>query len=160
MISNLAIAEDSNQALHKLVKDFETSIINKDIKKLLTLFVNNNVPMVGVHSQGDYNKALAWAKSAQGLALKKKLGNKFREPAKYQIRTPLNFVNLIQTEKLFSEKMTDIKINSNNEVATISFNYQFFEGEKLINYGVENWQVINDGENWKISAVNFSITRK
>lgn len=160
MVSNLAIADEDNQALHKLVKDFEVSIIKKDTTKLMSLFINNNVPMVGVHSQDNFKKALAWAKSEQGLVLKKRLGDKFREPVKYLIRTPQNFADLIKTDKPFSEKISNVKINKSNEVATVSFNYQFFEGETLMNYGVENWQVIFDGGNWKISAINFSINRK
>ncbi len=160
IVSLQAKASSDEQALRQTIKKFETAIINKDKNEFLSLFIKGTVSWVGVFSQSDFDKELAWAKSKEGQALKKQIGDKFREPAKYRQSTPLIFIeSIIDNTKQPKEDISNIAITSDGEVATIQFDYVFYDSGKKINSGKENWQLINTGTQWKINSVNFSISR-
>ena len=154
------IANDTEQALKQVISSFETSINNKDKETFMTLFVEGNVSWVGVFSQVDYENELAWANSEAGQALKRRIGDKFREPAKYRHSSPELFIDsIINNARQPREKIDNVKTISDGEMAIILFDYEFYDGEKKVNYGKESWQLINTGKGWKISAVNYSIAR-
>ncbi len=153
-------ADNDEQALNEIVKSFETSIINKDKSKFMELFVEGTVSWVGVHTKTDYENELKWANSEAGIELKKKIGDKFREPAKYRHSSPEVFIDsIIDNTKQPKEEISNVKIVSDGEVAIIYFDYIFYDGKRKVNSGKENWQLINSGNGWKINAVNFSIAR-
>jgi len=160
LISKSAIAYNDEQALNEIVKSFETSIINKDKSKFMSLFVEGTVSWIGVHTETDYENELKWANSKAGIELKEKIGDKFREPAKYRHSTPEIFIDfIIDNIKQPREEISNVKVVSNGEVATIYFDYIFYDGDRKNNSGAENWQLINSGSGWKINAVNYSISR-
>lgn len=84
LISKSAIACNDEQALNGIVKSFENAIINKDKTKFLRLFLDGTVSWVGVHTKSDFENELKWANSKEGKELKRQIGDKFREPAKYR----------------------------------------------------------------------------
>jgi len=86
--SKPAMAHNDDQALNEIVKSFEMAIINKDKSKFLDLFLEGTVSWVGVHTKSDFENELAWANSKEGKELKREIGDKFREPAKYRHSTP------------------------------------------------------------------------
>jgi hypothetical protein len=45
----------------------------------------------------------------------------------------------------------------NGYIATVMFDYSFWENGKKTNWGKENWAMIKTNGQWKITAVNFSI---
>jgi len=160
LISRSAIAHNDEHELQSIIKAFETAIVNKDKSKFLGLFVDGTVSWVGVYTKRDFENEVKWAESDEGKKLKRQIGDKFREPAKYRYSTPEIFIDSItDNTKHPKEEITNIKITNNAEIATVYFDYVFFDGDKKINSGKENWQLINTGEGWKINAVNFSISR-
>lgn len=160
LISRPAMAKNDEQELKSIIKAFETSIVNKDKAKFLSLFIDGKVSWVGVYTKRDFDKELTWAESEEGKNLKRQIGDKFREPAKYRHSTPEIFIDSItDNTKHPKEEITNVKITNNAEIATVYFDYAFFDGDKKINSGKENWQLINTGNGWKINAVNFSISR-
>ncbi|MCO4798859.1 MAG: hypothetical protein KC484_06570 [Colwelliaceae bacterium] len=160
LMSKSVFASSDEQALREIVKSFETSIINKNKSKFMKLFVDGTVSWIGVYTKTDYENELKWANSKEGIELKLKIGDKFREPAKYRHSTPEIFIDsIIDNTKQPREEISNVKIISDGEVATIHFDYIFYDGDKINNSGKENWQLINSGNGWKINAVNFSISR-
>jgi hypothetical protein len=160
LISKSAIANNNEQALNEIVKSFESAIINKNKSKFLSLFLDGTVSWIGVHTTNDFEKELKWANSKEGKELKRQIGNKFREPAKYRHSTPEIFIDsIIDSTKHPREEISNVKIVSDGEVATIYFDYIFYDGDRKSNSGKENWQLVNTGNGWKINAVNFSILR-
>jgi hypothetical protein len=156
----MSIADENTQELKAVVVKFKTAIINKNKSDFLSLFVNETVSWVGVHTSLDYENELKWVESKEGQALKLEIGDKFREPAKYRHSTPEIFIDsLIDNTKQPREEITNTLITNDGEVATISFDYVFYDGDKRVNAGKENWQLINTGNEWKINAVNLSISR-
>jgi hypothetical protein len=118
------------------------------------------VSWVGVHTTNDFKNELKWANSKEGKELKRQIGDKFREPAKYRHSTPEIFIDSITDSiKHPKEEISNVKIVSDGEVATIYFDYIFYDGDRKSNSGKENWQLVNTGNGWKINAVNFSILR-
>ncbi|PKG95949.1 hypothetical protein [Paraglaciecola sp. MB-3u-78] len=160
LLSKTAIACNDEQNLNGIVKSFESAIISKDKSKFLNLFVDGTVSWVGVHTKSDYENELKWANSKEGIELKRKIGDKFREPAKYRYSTPEIFIDsIIDNPKGQREEISNIKIVCDGEIAAIYFDYIFYDGDRKSNSGKENWQLINTGNGWKINAVNFSIFR-
>jgi hypothetical protein len=160
LISKSVIACNDEQALNDLVKLFETSIINKDKSTFMELFVEGTVSWVGVQTKTDYENELKWANSKEGIELKKQIGDKFREPAKYRHSTPEIFIDsIIDNTKQPREEITNVNVVSDGEVAIIYFDYTFYDGNTKVNSGKENWQLIKSRNGWKINAVNFSISR-
>ena len=158
LISKSAIACNDEQALNEIVKSFESAIMNKDKSKFLSLFVDGTVSWVGVHTTSDFENELKWANSKEGRELKRQIGDKFREPAKYRHSTPEIFIDsIVDNSKEQREDISNVKFVCDNEIAAIYFDYIFYEGDKKSNAGKENWQLVNTGEGWKINAVNFSI---
>ncbi len=158
--SFLAYGEASEEALNNIVATFEQSVEQKNKEKFLHLFVKQPVSWVGVYHEQDYQNELNWAKSAEAVVLKKQLGDKFVEPAKVRFSTPEIFIDsIIDNTNQTKEKLSNVVIESDGEVATINFDYQFFDGGKQVNHGNENWQLIRTLNGWKINAVNYSIVR-
>lgn len=160
IMSFSAFAEQGVNDINQVVKIFEQSIKDKNKNKFLMLFINEPVTWVGVYHEKDYQNELEWSKSPEGKALKKKIGDKFRAPAKVRFSSPEVFIDsIIDNTKQPIEKVSNVKVNTDGEVAAISFDYQFFDGDIRVNYGTEHWQLIRTIHGWKISAVNYSISR-
>lgn len=160
LISKSAIAYNNEQALNSIVKTFETAVANKDRNKFLDIFIEGTVSWVGVHTKNDYENELRWATSKEGRDLKRQLGDKFREPAKYRHSSPEVFIDIIiDNTKQPREEISNTKIISDGEIATISFDYIFYDGGRKSHSGKENWQLVNTLNGWKINAVNYSIIR-
>jgi hypothetical protein len=161
LISKYAMALNDEQALNAIVKSFESAIINKDKNKFLSLFIDGTVSWVGVHTTDDFEKELKWANSKEGKKLKAQIGDKFREPAKYRHSTPEIFIDsIIANPKKQREEISNVSIVSDGEVATIYFDYIYYDGDRKSNSGKENWQLVNTLNGWKINAVNFSIFKQ
>ncbi|MBL4630331.1 MAG: hypothetical protein JKY14_03960 [Paraglaciecola sp.] len=160
LISKSAIACNDEPALNGIVKSFQSAIINKDKSKFLDLFIDGTVSWVGVHTKKDFENELKWVNSKEGRELKRQIGDKFREPAKYRHSTPAIFIDLIiDNTKKQREEISNVKIVCDGEIATIYFDYIYYDGDKKSNSGKENWQLVNTGNGWKTNAVNFSIFR-
>ncbi|WP_039990380.1 hypothetical protein [Paraglaciecola arctica] len=158
LISKSAIACNDEQVFDGIVKSFESAIINKDKSKFLSLFIDGSVSWVGVHTTNDFENELKWANSKEGQELKRQIGDKFREPAKYRHSTPEIFIDsIVDNAKKQREEISNIKIVCDSDVAAIYFDYTFYDGDRKSHSGKENWQLVNTSNGWKINAVNFSI---
>ncbi|MBA6342449.1 nuclear transport factor 2 family protein [Colwellia sp. MB02u-10] len=132
-----------------VIESFKLSIVTKDEALFLSLFHNmnnDNITWVGVISD-DTLKALI-AKD-----------EKFKQQPKIMNSTPKEFIHaIVNSPQASKEVFKNVKINTDKEVASVSFDYEFFKDEKVSNFGQEHWQLINTKNGWKINAVNFSFT--
>jgi hypothetical protein len=55
------------------------------------------------------------------------------------------------------EKFNDVQIWNDNAIATLSFHYSFWVDGKESNWGIETWQLMFDGKDWKIMSALFSF---
>tara|TARA_R110000737_G_scaffold165794_1_gene193128 strand:+ start:1776 stop:2291 length:516 start_codon:yes stop_codon:yes gene_type:complete len=137
---------DNSHAISAVLQSFKLAIQNKDQALFMTLFHDENVSWVGVISN----------KTREDLIAK---NEKFKQKSKIINSTPEKFIsNIVKSPQISKETFNNIKITEDNEVAAVSFDYEFFKDDKLTNYGQEHWQLINTKNGWKINAVNFSFT--
>jgi hypothetical protein len=59
-------------------------------------------------------------------------------------------------DKSVDEKFYNIQILDDGYIASVIFNYSFWEKGKKTNWGKESWAMIKTNGQWKITAVIFS----
>jgi hypothetical protein len=58
--------------------------------------------------------------------------------------------------KPIDEIFDNVHIETDGIIGTVSFNYKFLMDSKLMNHGVETWQLVHTEDGWKISAMLYS----
>lgn len=141
--------------IKQIIKDFDQAIEKKDKEKFLSLFVKKNVSWIGVTDQKEFFDAKASFQQRQAN------NERVRRPFKTFSSSPEQFIeNIIKHADQPKEVFNNINIQENGEVASVYFNYAFFDGDQKKNWGDESWQLVKTEAGWKINAVIFSIKRK
>ena len=131
--------ENNKQEIQKVLKTFMQCFTKKDSTKFYSLFHTDPVVWVGVTHQKSYAYELKENSSAK---------DNFR--ANYK-----SFYRHFYTKEV-EEKFYDIQILENGYIATVMFDYSFWEKGKKANWGKENWAMIKTNGQWKITSVIFS----
>jgi hypothetical protein len=129
------------QAIKQVIEDFRLAIINKDGKKLSTLVLNSRILFTSPGDQKAVDKIREKDVHFDGVGV----GGFY------------NFSNFVSTatDKI-EEKFYNVEITQDGVLAWVMFDYEFYENEKLSNYGVENWQMRKIDGKWKIFSVIWS----
>lgn len=135
---NVQSAKDD---IMKIVSTYFNSILNKDSLTFCNLFALDSISFYGVNAPDSYQ---AYAKK----------NPKNRLLLKDNYRSFIRFV--VSSKEKAEEKYDSVMIWNDNTVATISFNYSFWLGGKETNWGIETWQLIFNGKEWKIMSALFS----
>lgn len=129
-----------------VIESFRTSIIQHDKPRFLNLFVSPDIPWQGVLTD-------------DGLAQLRHLNPKAAKVAYDSKSTATAFIESIQRSPKSSEqKFSNIKVDTDGDVATATADYEFLSGEKLVNSGKECWLLVRTGAGWKITTLAFSST--
>ena len=132
----------SHAQIQQLATIFRASILAKDGKTLCGLFIADSF----------------WA---QVFGDQVYASVKAQDPTTTQIE-PGNcrqFADYIGAGKeRFEEKFSNLRINGDDTVASLYFDYVFLIDNKVSNSGVETWQLIHTAEGWKINALTYSVT--
>lgn len=148
LFSNLSFANEqiSDPELKSVFDAFFDAIENKDKDQFLSLFHPQGVSWVGVYSD----------ESIQ--ILRERYGKDVFKP-KAVPSSPEAFIDNIVTSPFeIKETFSDLKVFSDDNIASMHFNYIYFLGDFKSNWGQEGWQLIKTDDGWKINAVNFSMT--
>jgi hypothetical protein len=130
-----------------VIEAFKTSIQTKDEEKFMALFHDQSISWVGVISDETLEALVA-------------IDPTFKQQPKIMNSTPKKFIQgIIESNQNAKETFKNINITQDGEVASVSFDYDFYKDNKRSNYGQEHWQLIKTRSGWKINAVNFSFTR-
>ncbi|UNK50577.1 nuclear transport factor 2 family protein [Lysobacter sp. S4-A87] len=141
-----ARAAKGDPAILAVVESFRTSIIEKDRERFLDLFVQRDVPWQSVLD----DKSLARIKVQHPEAIKAR----FKKD-----NNPVAFIDGIVASKNSSEEtFSNIKVDSDGEVATVTFDYSFLSNGKPTNSGKECWILVRTEAGWKITTVAYSVT--
>ncbi len=142
--SNLTFGTNDNsdtKKLNHILNEFLTAISNKDEKEFLDLFYDHSVVFVGVNP----DKRTGNLPSNNGL----------------MYSTHVGFIGwIVASPKKVEEKVWDVKIETDGNIASIYFSYSFHMDDKKINWGDEQWSLIKVGEHWKIVSVLFTAKYK
>jgi len=139
-------AEGDHPGILAVVETFRTSIIDKDRERFLDLFIQQDVPWQSVLD----DKSLAQVQAKHPEAIKARFKKE---------NNPVAFIDGIVASKNHSEEtFSNIKIDSDGEVAAVTFDYSFLSNGKRTNWGKECWLMVRTGAGWKITTVAYSVT--
>ena len=72
-----------------------------------------------------------------------------------------NFVafidGVVASEGSVEEKFSDIRVDTDGEVASVSFDYVYISGQTATNSGREKWLLVRTEQGWKIASVVYTI---
>ncbi len=127
---------------NQVVTDFRESIATKDSLRFNALFFSEAVTFVGIMS-----KETEWS-------IKKDYAE-FEGIAVSNHRKFIREICLSNKEQ--REEFYKVKTTSDQAIGSISFDYAYFSGDRMIQWGSEKWNLVKVGETWLITDVIFSI---
>ena len=138
-----ASTPEDMRAIEQVVADFQAALIAKDVKLLSSLMLHTNILFASPADDGFIKKMRDTTDvHFDGVAV-----------AGY-----VCFANFILREpQRTEEKFYNVKITQDRHVAWVNFDYEFFVGDTLSNYGVEAWQMVKRDGEWKILSVVWSM---
>ena len=136
-------------AIHKVVEQFRTSIINKDKPAFTSLFFSDKPEEV----------TWQWVVDDVGLALIRKRKPDARKSRHVAGENYLSFIDSVTKAdaRPAEEKFQDVKVDTDGEVASVNFDYSYLAGGKETNWGREMWQLVRTDAGWKIISVIYSV---
>ena len=129
-------------SLNKVIIKFEESIEEKDSIKFKELFFHDKVPFIGIMSPETEMSIKKNYPEFEGIAVSN--SDKFIK-------------EICETDKPQKEKFYNIEISTDGTIASINFVYSFHSGERIIQWGNENWNLVKVGKDWLITDVIYSI---
>jgi len=132
-------------AIQSVVESFRTAIIARDKPRFLALFVKPDLPWQSVLT--DRSLARVRHDSPQAIKARFKPEN-----------NPTAFIDDIVASPTSSEEtFSNVKISSDGDVATVTFDYTFLAGGKATNSGRECWLLVRTETGWKITTLAYSV---
>jgi hypothetical protein len=128
-------------AIRKVTDDFMSAIANKNGKQLSTLVLHSRILFTSPGDQAQVDSVRAIDSNFDGVGV-----GGFGQFAEF----------ITTTKETVSEKFYNIEITQDGPVAWVMFDYEFYVGGKVTNYGVEHWQLRKTDGKWKIFSVVWS----
>lgn len=128
------------QEIQKVLNSFMQCFAQKDSTKFYSLFYKDPVVWVGITQQKTFANEL-----------KKDSTAKDNFTANYKA-----FYRHFYTKNI-EEKFSNISITEDGYIASVIFDYSFWESKKKTNWGKESWAMVKANGQWKITAVIFSL---
>lgn len=139
--------DNGKQEIERMVETFRTAVINKDTASFMRLFVREDITWIGVFTDASVDRFYARRKDP-----------KLPRPPKYFSGSPRKFIEGIASDAvLLEETFSNVRIDTDGEVAQVWFDYSFMVGNYRQNWGKESWQVVRTDAGWKIAAVVWSM---
>lgn len=141
----LAAKETDHPDIRAVIESFRTSIIQRDKPRFLGLFVQPDVPWQTVMS--DASLAQVQATKPEAIKARFKAGN-----------TPIAFIDgIVASRNTSEETFSNIRIDTDGDVATVSFDYSFLSNGRKTNWGRECWLMVRTDAGWKITTLAYSV---
>ena len=135
-------------AIRQVVELFRTSLMRKDKPTYMTLFFSSKPADIGWQFVSEDTR-LAQIRRSKPDAIKARQipGN--------------NFISLIDeavaTAEPREETFANVRIDTDGDIASASFDYTLVANGKTTNWGKEMWQLVRTDAGWKIFSVVYSI---
>jgi hypothetical protein len=135
-------------AVMRIVESFRTSIINKDKAAFMSLFFS------------DKPEAITWQAVVDDPSLEQ-IRLKRPQAIKARQRPDNNFVafidGIVASKTTEEEKFSDVRVDTDGEVASVSFDYVYLSNAEAANSGREKWLLVRTEQGWKIVSVVYTI---
>ncbi len=129
-------------SIQELITDFEQSILTKDSVRFKKLFLDAQVPFVGIMSQATEASIKKDYPDFEGTAVSN--CTKFIQ-------------DICKSTKKQEEKFYNIKIHTDGAVGAVAFDYAYFSGMRMMQWGHEKWNLVKIKDEWLITNVVYSI---
>ncbi|GAA5076102.1 nuclear transport factor 2 family protein [Lysobacter panacisoli] len=140
-----AHAAPDDAGIRATIESFRTAIIDKDRERFLGLFVQQDVPWQSVLE----DRSLAQLQTTRPQAVKARFK---------QENNPVAFIDGIVASKNASEEtFSNVRIDSDGDVATVNFDYTFLSNGTATNWGKECWLMVRTEAGWKITSLAYSV---
>lgn len=134
-------------AIQDVVEKFRTSIIKRDKAAFTGLFFSEKPEEVVWQYCNDDSRTERFRKTKPDA----------RKARHFPGNNYLTFIDWIVSNKDSSEEIfRDIRIDTDGEIGTVNFDFEFLSSGKQTNWGREMWQLIRTEEGWKIISVIWS----
>lgn len=121
-----------------VLEEFRQDIIHKDGYAITKLALNPNVLFHSVNSQEQVDSARKYNAQFDGIGASALDG----------------FAKFLATSKgKIEETFQNIEIRQDGNLGLATFNYKFIVNDKVINNGIEHWQLCKIDGQWKILSV-------
>jgi hypothetical protein len=141
-------ADSDEAAIRQVVESFRTSLINKDKAAYMSLFFSDKPEDIGWQFVSEDTR-LEHIRKTKPDAIKAR-----QVPSN-------NFISLIDgaiaAKEPREETFSNVSIDTDGEIASVSFDYAFLANGKKTNWGKEMWQLIRTEQGWKIFSVVYTI---
>ncbi len=130
--------------IEAVIEAFRTSIIDKDKDRFVQLFLDQGGTWQPVKSD------------------ERLLRLRMADPdvVKVRIHPEVNYLSFIDgivaAKERQEERFWNIVLDTDGDIAAVTFDYSFHSGERETNRGKEAWQLVNTGDGWKIVSVVWS----
>ena len=130
-------------AILQVTKDFRAALTSKDGKKLSALLLNSKI---------------LFSSPASPMRAKKQKEEVDVNFDGIDAAGASGFIEfVVKSKEPIEEKFYNIKITQDRHVAWVMFDFEFLEGNKVQNYGIETWQMLKIADDsWKILSVVWS----
>jgi len=137
--------EVQTRQIEAVIEAFRTSIIDKDKPRFVALFLHDRI---------------AW-QSVKGDDLLLRVRQKQPDATKVGIdrqNNHLSFIDgIVASKNRLEEKFWNTRIDTDGDIASVTFDYSFHSGDRKTNFGKEAWHLVNAGNGWKIVSVIWSV---
>jgi hypothetical protein len=142
------VASSDATAVAQVVEAFRTAILRKDKAMFMPLFFSDKPEHITWQSVVD-DASLKYIQRTRPQAIK----------ARY--RPDNNFVafidSIVASKDAEEEVFSDVQIDTDGEVASVSFDYVYLVNGKASNRGREKWLLVRTEQGWKITSVVYTI---
>lgn len=151
VLPQLAAAQPPNSKdraqIEQVVETFRTAIVNKDEEAFLTLFLKEDITWTGVLNDASAERMYANRPRPD-----------MKRPTQLSTGNPRRFIRSIATDKdRIEETISNLRIDSDGDVAQLWFDYSLISGGYKENWGKESWQMVHIAQGWKIAGVVWSV---
>lgn len=136
-------SSQDTEAILQVTKDFRTALIGRDGKKLSGLLLSSKI---------------LFSSPASPMRVRKQKEEADVNFDGIDSAGASGFIEFVaKSKEPIEEKFYNIKITQDRHLAWVMFDFEFLEGNKVQNYGVETWQMLKTGDDsWKILSVVWS----
>lgn len=135
-------------AVRQVVETFRTSIIQKNKAAFMGLFFS------------DRPEAITWQAVVDDPSLERIRATR-PQAIKARHRPDNNFVafidRIVANSDPEEETFSDIQVDTDGEVASVSFDYVYLSNAKPMNSGREKWLLVRTERGWKIISVVYTV---
>lgn len=140
---------DDAAAIRQVVEQVRTAIIDKDRDRFMQLFISEDPARV------TWRFVVDDARLARLRATTNPDAGKSRDVAQ---GNHVRFIeSIVTSDKRQEEVFSNVKIDADDELAGVAFDYAYLNDGVKTNWGRERWQLLRTEDGWKIVSVVWSV---